>query len=233
MEENQIIDRILLIKDKLGYETLGSFADAVNISRPNFSQMMKGNRAIGESIINKICVQMNINKEWLITGGGDMLMPVGSDADLADFPNVKFVSLVSQYAYAGYLAGFSDTEYEKTLPKVPVLVDHELKGHYMMFEVKGDSMNDGSEESILEGDRLLGREIRRDLWPFKLHINRWDFIVVHRTEGILVKRITHHDTEKGTITLHSLNTEYEDRVFNLDDVAQIFNVIEVTRNRRR
>ena len=113
------------------------------------------------------------------------------------------------------------------------MVDHELKGRYIMFEVKGDSMNDGSEQSILEGDRLLGREIKRDLWKYKLHINKWDFIVVHRTEGILVKRIIEHDTEQSTITLHSLNPEYEDRTFSLNDITQIFNVIEVHRNRRR
>ncbi|WP_280671655.1 MULTISPECIES: XRE family transcriptional regulator [unclassified Dysgonomonas] len=236
MTESSIIERILLIKKELGYETDGAFADAANISRPNFSQMLNGNRTIGESIINKICVQMNINKEWLLTGNGNMLNPTAADIPVpvpANVANVQYVPLVSQYAYAGYLCGYSDADYIDALPLVPVLVDHELKGRYMMFEVKGESMNNGTEESILEGDRLLGREIKRELWKYKLHINKWDFIVVHRTEGILVKRITEHDTEQGTITLHSLNSEYDDRVLSLNDVAQIFNVIEVHRNRRR
>lgn len=236
MSGTDIINRIMQIKEELGYETVGSFADAINISRPNFSQMMKGNRPIGDSILNKICVQLNINKDWLLTGNGHMLTQ--AHAPLKDVmqsvnPNVMFVPLVSQYAYAGYLSGYADNEYLDALPLVPVMVDHELKGRYIMFEVKGDSMNDGSEQSILEGDRLLGREIKRDLWKYKLHINKWDFIVVHRTEGILVKRIIEHDTEQSTITLHSLNPEYEDRTFSLNDITQIFNVIEVHRNRRR
>lgn len=236
MTGNSIIERILLIKEELGYETVGAFADAAHISRPNFSQMMKGNRPIGESIINKICVQMNINKEWLTTGEGTMFAPAATPIDeavQAVNPNIIFVPLVSQYAYAGYLGGYTDQEYLEALPMVPVIVDREVKGRYMMFEVKGDSMNNGSEESILEGDRLLGREIKHDLWKFKLHINKWDFVVVHRTEGILVKRIIEHDTENCTIKLHSLNPDYEDRVFHLDDIAQIFNVVEVTRNRKR
>ncbi|NDW10077.1 S24 family peptidase [Dysgonomonas sp. 520] len=235
MTEDRIVERILLIKKELGYDSDGAFADRLNINRSNFSQMMRGNRPIGENIINKISIQTNINKEWLLTGEGEMFVPIHNteQSTFISDSNIKFIPLVSQYAYAGYLSGYADNEYQETLPKVPVLVDHELKGRYVMFEVKGDSMNDGSDQSILEGDRLLGREIRSDLWKYKLHINKWDFIIVHRTDGILVKRITHHDTEQCTITLHSLNPEYEDRIVHLNDVAQIFNVIEVHRNRRR
>ena len=234
MSDQGLIDRILLIKSELGYVSDGAFADKLNINRSNFSQMMRGNRPIGENIINKISIQTNTNKEWLLNGFGKMFntQRVPDEAQFLDV-NIKMVPLVSQYAYAGYLSGFADEEYQELLPRVPVLVDHELKGKYMMFEVKGDSMNDGSEDSILEGDRLLGREIRRDLWCYKLHINKWDFVVVHQTEGILIKRIIKHDTTQGTITLHSLNPEYEDRIFHLDEIAQIFNVIEVHRSRRR
>ncbi|MDO5430656.1 MAG: peptidase S24, partial [Parabacteroides sp.] len=68
------------------------------------------------------------------------------------------------YAYAGYLCGYADAEYIETLPTIPFIVDHEAHGHYIAFEVRGDSMNDGTEESYLEGDRLLCREIKRELW---------------------------------------------------------------------
>ena len=66
-----------------------------------------------------------------------------------------------------------------------------------------------------------------------LHFNRLDFVVVHRTEGILVKRIIDHNVEACEITIHSLNPEYPDRVLHLNDVAQILNVVEISRNRRR
>lgn len=94
-------------------------------------------------------------------------------------------------------------------------------------------MNDGTEESYLEGDRLLCREIAPYLWgESKLHIRKWDFVIIHE-EGILVKRIIDHNVENHTITIHSLNDMYPDRVIDLAEVRQIFNVIELQRPRRR
>lgn len=143
------------------------------------------------------------------------------------------VPLVNQYAQAGYSCGYQDAAYIATLPTIPFIIDHEAKGNYVAFEVRGDSMNDGTEESYLEGDRLLCREIAPHLWvDSKLHIRKWDFIIVHE-EGILVKRIIDHDVENHTITIHSLNNMYPDRVIDLAEVKQIFNVIELQRPRRR
>lgn len=143
------------------------------------------------------------------------------------------VPLVNQYAQAGYICGFQDAAYIATLPTIPFIIDHEAKGNYVAFEVRGDSMNDGTEESYLEGDRLLCREIAPYLWAeSKLHIRKWDFVIVHEG-GILVKRIIDHNVENHTITIHSLNDMYPDRVIDLAEVRQIFNVIELQRPRRR
>lgn len=149
-------------------------------------------------------------------------------------PNaIIYVPLVNQYAYAGYLNGYQNETYMNTLPTIPFIVDHEAKGNYIAFEVKGDSMNDGTEESYLEGDRLLCREVPSYLWAEnKLHIKKWDFVIVHE-EGIIVKRITNHDVENHKITVHSLNELYPDREIDLAEVKQIFNIVEMQRPRRR
>lgn len=149
-------------------------------------------------------------------------------------PNaIIYVPLVNQYAYAGYLNGYQNETYMDTLPTIPFIADHEARGNYIAFEVKGDSMNDGTEDSYLEGDRLLCREIPFHLWKdSRLHIKKWDFVIVHE-DGIIVKRITDHDVENHTITVHSLNELYPDRVIDLSEVKQIFNVVEMQRPRRR
>lgn len=149
-------------------------------------------------------------------------------------PNaVLYVPLVNQYAYAGYLNGYQNETYMNTLPTIPFIADHEARGNYIAFEVKGDSMNDGTEESYLEGDRLLCREVPQYLWAdSRLHIKKWDFVIVHE-EGIIVKRIIDHNVENRTITVHSLNDMYPDRVIDLSEVKQIFNVVEMQRPRRR
>ena len=146
---------------------------------------------------------------------------------------VLYVPLVNQYAHAGYLNGYQNDTYMTTLPTIPFIADHEAKGNYIAFEVKGDSMNDGTEDSYLEGDRLLCREVPQHLWvDSKLHIKKWDFVIVHE-DGIIVKRIIDHDIPNHTITVHSLNDMYPDRVIDLAEVKQIFNVIELQRPRRR
>lgn len=147
--------------------------------------------------------------------------------------HVLYVPLVTQYAYAGYLCGYADEEYIETLPTVPFIVDKEAHGNYVSFEVKGDSMDDGTDDAYKEGDRLLCREILPQYWiQSTLHIRKWDFVIVHE-EGILMKRIIHHDLQNHTITIHSLNSFYPDRVIDLREVRQIFNVIELQRIKRR
>lgn len=147
--------------------------------------------------------------------------------------NVMYVPLVNKYAYAGYLNGFGDDEYLEELPKIPFANDIENKGEYLCFEVKGESMDDGSYEAYLEGDVLLCRNINPQYWVSKLHIKKWDFVIVHKEKGILVKRIIDHDVENGILTLHSLNDYYEDFKIHLKDVAKIFNIVDFRRKKSR
>ena len=149
-------------------------------------------------------------------------------------PEYMEVELVSKYAYAGYLTGYGDAEYLEMLPKVKVIVDRMVHGNYKCFEVKGDSMVDGSFESWLDGDIVLGREVKRELWLPKLHINKCDFIIVH-IDGILLKRIIAQNNE-GIITIHSLNPDksmYPNEDIYLNDVMQIFSTVQLVKRETR
>lgn len=143
------------------------------------------------------------------------------------------VPLVPSYAHAGYLAGFGDPEYLDTLPTVPFLPDRRMTGNYVAFEVKGDSMDDGTADSYKDGEVLICREVEPDYYKNdRLHINKRDFVIVHK-DGILVKRIVAHDVERHTITIHSLNPMYNDEDINLADVRQVFSVVSSQRSRQR
>lgn len=151
---------------------------------------------------------------------------------LSDDIPTMLVPLIHQYAYAGYLSGFSDPEYIDELPKIPFIVENGThKGNYLAFEVRGDSMDNNTKEAYQSGDYVLAREIQQQHWINKLHIKKWDFVIIHRTEGVLIKRISDHNINTGYITLHSLNEEYEDTSVNLDDIVQLFNVVKVLRNK--
>lgn len=193
--------------------------------------------APGSEILVKILTTAeDLNRVWLLTGEGDMLIPEKKEESTA----VPFtpdrhvlVPVVSAYAYAGYLTGYADQEYMQALPTIDFTPDHEMHGNYVAFEVKGDSMDDGTKESYVDGELVICREVEPHLWQHdKLHINKRDFVIVHN-EGILIKRITDHDVASHTITIHSLNPEYPDRTISLADVRQIFSVVESRIQRRR
>ncbi len=178
----------------------------------------------------------DLNTGWLLTGEGEMLksdtvMP--NDAKMVDIQNFMNIPLVPVRASAGYLVGYGDRQYIDTLPTVPVIVDKTYKGKYRCFEVDGDSMDDGTRDAICDKDIILGREVKRELWSYKLHLNDWDFVIVHK-EGVTIKRITEHNTETGVIKCHPLNPIYEDFELNLNDVYELYNVIKIVdRSTRR
>ena len=140
-------------------------------------------------------------------------------------------------AYAGYLRGFADPEYYEDLDTISIDVQKRHGGDYMAFEVKGDSMISTDpkimEQNVYEGWIAVGRDLSKHQWQYKLHTHNYDtWIIVHKRKGILIKQIANHDVEKAEITIHSLNPDYEDETFSLNDIDQIFSVVQII-NRRK
>ena len=231
-------ERVELIIEKEGLNK-NSFSKAIGISNNvTITRIINEHRTPSRATCEKIVSAFPIyNLEWLLTGEGDMLTDTQSQTfhsnarqvDDLSYMNVPVIHIKAQ---CGYLAGYGDAEYINTLPTMPVIVDQTYHGKYRIFEAEGDSMDDGSRNSICDGDKLLCREVRRDLWLPKLHINDWYFVIIHRTKGISIKQITAQD-DKGNITCHSLNELFNDYTVNLDDVVEIYNVIKVVERNMR
>ena len=192
-----------------------------------------GRRKISFELIEKLAkLYPDVNKEWLLTGEGSMLKEEPNGTEFTP-DRLTTVPLVGQYAYAGYLSGYADQTYVESLPTVNFTPDREMTGNWLAFEVKGDSMDDGTRDSYAEGEIVICREVEPDYWrDSRLFINKRDFVIVH-ADGILIKRIVEHDIPAHTITIHSLNPMYGDRVLDLADVRQIFSIVESRRQRRR
>ena len=232
MEASEIL-RTIIEKEGITYSAL-SKKMGLNRAQPIYDIRDGKVKRISTNYADKILLAFpQYDKAWLLSGEGEPIKKKTEDEavpKIIEFENFPFVS---QRAYAGYLSGYADAEYVDSLPTVAFPVDHTPLGKYLVFEVKGDSMDDGSYDSYLSGDLLLCREVRMDLWrDSKLHFDKWDFVIVHE-EGILVKRIINHDVENHTITIHSLNDQYPDRVIDLCEVRQILNVVNMMRPRKR
>jgi hypothetical protein len=191
--------------------------------------------SIGSEIIERIVhVYPDLNIEWLITGGGKMSRdPYRQESGMLrelSYKKLLHVPLVSRYAQAEYLDHQDDKPYIDTLPTLPVVAEHEGKGIYMCFEVRGDSMDDGTVDSYKPGDILICREIPPRFTQKTMNFNSPKFfVIIHKEEGIIVKQITACDTEKDEITVHSLNLLYEDSLVSLNDVKKLFNIIKFQR----
>lgn len=213
-----------------------SFCESIGVSPGFISGMRESIQPSKLKIIAKLYPSLNIG--WLMTGEGQMInqqaeqTPIKNEVAQLTNGGIMMVPLVNQYAHAGYMTGYADAVYVESLPKIPWVVDHEYKGKYISFEVRGDSMDDGLKHSYEQGDVLLCREIYPEYWKCKLHINTWDaFVIVHKTDGIVVKQIIDHDVENGFITCHSFNPIYEDFQIDLREIAQLFNVVKQQKNK--
>lgn len=171
-----------------------------------------------------------------LKGFEESVMEYNSGKSFIDLGNGRmqmFIPLVEQYAYAGYLSGFSNAEYIEELPKISIIVEKHHKGDYKGFNVRGDSMDDNSKSSISNGEIAIGRFINRDYWKSKLHLFQWqDYVIVHQ-EGIIIKRITQHEVEQGIIHCESLNPDkklYPDFQIKLTEVYELYNIVQIIRN---
>lgn len=213
-----------------------AFSERLQLKRPQalYDILNEKTKSITPTMANKILsVFPEISRYWLLSGEGDMF----KKDEAAPFNGDHFmrVPLVNQYAHAGFLNGYGGDSYYDNLPTIPFIVDKEYKGRYLAFEVKGDSMDDGSKRSLEQGDVLLVREVEKIHWENKLHYKQWDaFVIAHVTEGIIVKQIIDHDVAKGIITCHSLNPspQYSDIKLNVLEIVGIFNVVKVLKNMR-
>lgn len=112
-----------------------------------------------------------------------------------------------------------------------VALEREVSDRYKLFRVTGNSMDDDSKRSICDGDIVLCREMYPEDWGYGLINTKYPYVViVIEEEGILIKELIKHSRKDNTITLHSLNSNYEDFTKSLSDVRAFFYVERIDRS---
>ena len=71
MSNEARIERIKELMKSMGLKQI-AFAERIGMDASNFSKHMKGKLPLGDTLLNKVVVELGVSKEWLLTGEGDM-----------------------------------------------------------------------------------------------------------------------------------------------------------------
>jgi len=242
--------RLTEVISHFNFKNDSEFAKAIKMSKSYVSEILKSKKP-PKTMGQKLEDNLGVSRRWFDEGEGKMIPEKSrSNAiDLGELPGnyeldeTPFIELpggdilmvfplVEESAYAGYLSGYADPEFIEQRPKHSLIVQKYHKGLYRGFEIVGDSMDNGTIESIPDKSKVTGRFLMHHHWENKLHLHRYkDFIIVHKTDGIIAKRIIKHNVEEGIIVIHSLNPDkdtYPDKEIHLNDVKELYNIIDVS-----
>jgi len=210
-KSKELIARVKRIIEYYG-DTDNNFADRIGISKSNLSSMLSGQRVIGEGIINKIILNTEFRKDWLLSGTGD---PVLHTVDV----NVSPENTKNRVAlYAGSVEGGTNT----TIQDSPDYIEGYV-------QVDGIGANDGSwvvsghsmHPTISKGSRVVIRKIEN------MDLIVWNeiYVVDLKEHGAKVKRVRPGAT-KGKLLLASDHPDYAPFEVDLKrDVLGVYRVL--------
>ena len=230
--------------------TQKEFATLIGSNEGNVSRIFRGdNRYTTSSMVSRISTASGIsfNEDYLLRGEGTLLKdqpldsqapkpyraPTEVEAVASGSRTIQRLPIIPIEAQAGIGRGFLYDRDQSQDPAdvcaeyetMEVVLERETSDRYKLFRVKGDSMTDGSLRSICAGDVILCREVYPEDWSFGLINNRYpNVVVVIEEEGVLLKQLTKHDKKNGAISLHSLNSKYEDFTIDLSNVRAFYYV---------
>ena len=222
----------------------------MGVSKENISRAFNGNeKYLTPSFLQRFNSSFGFifNEEFLMNGTEPML----KDANVVPAPNhdgelytenthgAKFyavgddfrmeVRLVPFCAYGRFINELNTLGQDNDDWGVEsFMTDKIVHGNYLAFEIKGDSMDDGTRNSFEEGDIVLTRELDRVHWKDGLRFNDHPYWVVVFDNSVLIKQIISQDLINGTITFHSINPspEYSDFTLNMDDIRTLYYVLQ-------
>lgn len=242
------------LRSKGKIHTKKDLAEAIGANRVNVSKAFGGDeKYLTANLLNRVNSAFGniFDPQWILTGEGNMLInnieasPVPVEEQKGDYftethNGVKYydlgngnyrmvVKLVPHCAYARFINETNTLEPDKeNWEEESFIVDKIAHGRYFAFEVKGDSMDDGTRASFEEGDRVLARELDRIHWKDGIRFNSYPYWVVSFGNSVLIKEVISQDLEQGTITFHSLNPspEYSDFFLHMDEIRSLYYVVQ-------
>lgn len=208
--------------------TQAEFALRIGVNRSVIGAYEEGRAEPKLQTLQNICHFFEISVDELLNKKFDPngLSEIQSDVDgqnLRILPvtiqenEEESVSLVPQKASAGYLAGYTDTEYIGNLPQFNLPFPELRAGRtYRVFQIQGDSM------LPLQTGTYIISEYVTDWHDVK--DNRC-YVLLTKDDGIVYKRIENSLRKDGTFRLISDNTKFAPYDVHVDDILEIWQAL--------
>lgn len=228
---------------------ISMFADYIGVSQQVLERIFRKDKRndkyprVSEGIKNSLKTKFGFNDVWFVDSSNNAVeVPLENEGtfytenhngtkfyELPDGNYRMEVSLVPWCAYGRFANECGTLEPDKEeWEKESFHTDKIVHGRYLAFEVRGDSMDDGTRASFEEGDIVLVRELDRIHWKDGIRFKDHPYWVVVFDSSVLIKQMVDQDLEKGEITFHSLNPspEYADFSLNMDDIRALYYVLQ-------
>lgn len=140
-------------------------------------------------------------------GNQRVLFPIRVDEN-----NNDVIEVVTKEASAGYLQGYTDTEFVANLPIMSL--NFLPTGKHRAFPIKGDSMHPW----VKDGDVVVC-EYLESIQQIK---NSYCYIILTKNDGLVYKRVFTDKMEEGFLQLSSDNKMYQPYLLHLSDVLEIW-----------
>ena len=226
MSNEARIERIKELMKSMGLKQI-AFAERIGMDASNFSKHMKGKLPLGDTLLNKVVVELGVSKEWLLTGEGVMwqrnarnnqlhtvTVPVG-DLDMTG-STIGGARVYDLDVTAGGMARermFADEQVIGTINMPAIHPD------CCIVRVSGDSMA----PVIGNGDLIAIREVRNPNLIF------WGQIYVVLLDDYRMVKYVRRHPDPSQVILRSENSNYDDIEVAKSDIRDLFLVENIIR----
>ena len=228
-----------------------NIASQLGVSKSYVNALFTGKREFGKQQAENWSNLFGLSSSWLLTGDGEMLKkdstievsPVieksgeyltenTNGVKFYDIGNGKYRIVVKKVPYSAYgrfineadtlepdKEGWKEESFES---------DQIVHGKYLAFDVKGESMDDGTRNSFEEGDVILVRELGKQHWHDPIRFKERPYWVIVSGTSVLLKQMIAQNMRTGDLTFHSLNSspEYSDFTLNVNEIRALYYVLQ-------
>ena len=153
-------------------------------------------------------------KNDLTLSEDDTFIDIGNQRVLfpmrVDEHNENVIEVVTKEASAGYLQGYSDTEFIAELPIMSL--DFLPTGKHRAFPIKGDSMHPW----VKDGDVVVAEYMEN---PNAVK-NNFCYIILTKDDGLVYKRVFTNNLDNNYLTLSSDNKAYQPYQIHTSEIME-------------